>query len=36
MTAHDLGLGGGAVVQAFCYGSAGVLILAAAAALLRI
>jgi succinate dehydrogenase subunit D len=36
MTAHDLGLGGGSVVQAFCYGSAGVLILAAAAALLRI
>ena len=36
MTAHDLGLGGGAVVQAVCYGSAGVLILAAAAALLRI
>jgi len=36
MTAHDLGLGGGAVVQAFCYGSAGALILAAAAALLRI
>jgi fumarate reductase subunit D len=36
MTAHDLGLGGGAVVQALCYGSAGVLILAAAAALLRI
>jgi len=36
MTAHDIGLGGGAVVQAFCYGSAGVLILAAAAALLRI
>ena len=36
MTAHDLSLGGGAVVQALCYGSAGVLILAAAAALLRI
>ena len=26
MTAHDLGLGGGAVVKALCYGSAGVLI----------
>jgi fumarate reductase subunit D len=25
MTAHDLGLGGGAVVKALCYGSAGVL-----------
>lgn len=36
MTAHDLGLGGGAVVQAVCYGSTGVLILAAAAALLTI
>jgi succinate dehydrogenase subunit D len=36
MTAHDLGLGGGAVVQAVCYGSAGTLILAAAAALLTI
>ncbi len=36
MTAHDLGLGGGAVVKAVCYGSAGVLILAAAAALLAI
>jgi succinate dehydrogenase subunit D len=36
MTAHDLGLGGGAVVQAVCYGLAGVLILAAAAALLTI
>src|SRR6516225_4149547 len=36
MTAHDLGLGGGAVVQAVCYGSAGVLILAAAAVLLTI
>jgi fumarate reductase subunit D len=30
MTAHDLGLGGGAVAQTVCYGSAGVLILAAA------
>ncbi len=36
MTAHDLGLGGGAVVQAVCYGSAGTLILAAVAALLTI
>jgi succinate dehydrogenase subunit D len=36
MTAHDLGLGGGAVVRAVCYGAAGVLILAAAAALLTI
>src|SRR6516165_3160472 len=36
MTAHELGLGGGSVVEAVCYGSAGVLILAAAAALLRI
>ena len=36
MTAHDLGLGGGAVVQTVCYGLAGVLILAAAAALLAI
>src|SRR6266566_10117516 len=36
MIAHDLGLGDGAVVQAACYGSAGVLILVAAAALLTI
>jgi fumarate reductase subunit D len=36
MTAHDLGLGGGAVVQAACYGSAGVLILLAAVALLLV
>ena len=36
MTAHDLGLGGGAVGQAVCYGSAGVLMVAAAAALLTI
>jgi fumarate reductase subunit D len=36
MTGHDLGLGDGAVVQAVCYGSAGVLILAAAAVLLTI
>ena len=30
MTAHDLGFGDGVAVQAVCYGSAGVLILAAA------
>jgi fumarate reductase subunit D len=30
MTAHDLGFGDGIPVQAVCYGSAGVLILAAA------
>jgi fumarate reductase subunit D len=36
MTAHDLGFGGGAVVKALCYGSAGVLIVAAAMALLAI
>src|SRR4249919_3985863 len=36
MTAHDLGLGGGALVKAVCYGSAGVLIVAAAVALLAI
>ena len=36
MTAHDLGLGGGIVVRAACYGSAGVLILVALAALLAI
>jgi fumarate reductase subunit D len=36
MTAHDLGLGGGAVIKALCYGSAGVLIVAAAVALLAI
>jgi fumarate reductase subunit D len=36
MTAHDLGLGGGAAVQTVCYGSAGVLILTAAAVLLTI
>jgi fumarate reductase subunit D len=36
MTAHDLGLGAGAVVKALCYGSAGVLIVAAAVALLAI
>jgi len=33
MTAHDLGLGGGVVVKAACYGSAAVLILTAAVAL---
>jgi fumarate reductase subunit D len=36
MTAHDLGLGGGTVVKALCYGSAGALIVAAAVALLAI
>jgi fumarate reductase subunit D len=36
MTAHDLGLGGGALVQVICYGSAGVLTMAAAAALAMI
>jgi fumarate reductase subunit D len=36
MTAHDLGLGDGAVVQAVCYGSAGVLMIAAAAVLVSI
>jgi fumarate reductase subunit D len=36
MTAHDLGLGGGVVVKAVCYGAAGTLILAAAGALLKI
>jgi fumarate reductase subunit D len=36
MTAHDLGLGNGALVQALCYGSAGALILVAAVALLAI
>ena len=36
MTAHDLGLGGGAVVQAVCYGLAGMLIVAAASVLLTI
>jgi fumarate reductase subunit D len=34
MTAHDLGLGGGVAVKAACYGSAFVLILTAAIALL--
>ena len=36
MTAHDLGLGGGVAVKAACYGSAFVLILTAAIALLVI
>ena len=36
MTAHDLGLGDGAVVQAVCYGSAGVLIVTAAMLLIVI
>jgi fumarate reductase subunit D len=36
MTAHDLGFGGGAVVQPVCDGSAGVLIVAASAVLLMI
>ena len=36
MTAHDLGLGSGVTVKAACYGSAFVLILAAAIALLVI
>ena len=33
MTAHDLGLGSGFAVKAACYGSASVMIMAAAAAL---
>jgi succinate dehydrogenase subunit D len=36
MTANDLGLGGGTIVKALCYGSAGVLMVAAAVALLKI
>jgi fumarate reductase subunit D len=36
MTAHDLGLGGGVAVKAACYGAAGLLILAAAAALIAL
>ena len=36
MTAHDLGLGDGGVVQAVCYGSAGVLIVTAAILLIVI
>jgi fumarate reductase subunit D len=34
MTAHDLGLGGGIVIKAACYGMAGLLILAVAGALI--
>jgi fumarate reductase subunit D len=34
MTAHDLGLGGGVAVKTICYGSAWVLIVAAAVALI--
>jgi len=36
MTAHDLGLGGGFAIKAACYGTAGLLILAAAIALVVI
>jgi fumarate reductase subunit D len=36
MTAHDLGLGGGVGIKAACYGTAWLLILAAAFALLMI
>jgi fumarate reductase subunit D len=36
MTAHDLGLGGGIAVKGACYGTAGLLILAAAGALIVI
>ena len=36
MTAHDLGLGGGFAVKAACYGTTGLLILAAAFALIAI
>lgn len=36
MTAHDLGLGGGIAVKASCYGTAGLLMLAAAAALIAL
>ena len=36
MTAHDLGLGGGIAIKAACYGTAGLLILAAAGALMAI
>jgi len=36
MTAHDLGLGGGIIVKAVCYGAAWVLILAALAVLLAV
>jgi hypothetical protein len=36
MTAHDLGLGGGVAVKTICYGSAWVLIVAAAVALIMV
>jgi hypothetical protein len=36
MTAHDLGLGGGIAVKTACYGAAGLVILAAAVALIVI
>jgi fumarate reductase subunit D len=36
MTAHDLGLGGGIGVKAACYGTAGLVILASAGALIAI
>jgi fumarate reductase subunit D len=36
MTAHDLGLGGGIVVKAACYGTAGLLIVLAAGSLIAI
>ena len=36
MTAHDLGLGGGIAVKAVCYGTAWLVILAAAGALIAI
>ncbi len=36
MTAHDLGLGGGIAIKGACYGTAGLLILAAAGALIVI
>lgn len=36
MTAHDLGLGGGAIVQIVCYGFAGLLIVLSAARLVLI
>ena len=36
MTAHDLGLGGGIAVKTACYGTAGLVILAAAIALIVI
>jgi fumarate reductase subunit D len=36
MTAHDLGLGGGAAIKTACYGAAALLILTAAGALIAI